>query len=199
MAPVRLLTWNVGGAIARLGDDEVCSDVLQGADVLGFTETGASVAEAPAHIEGFECAAWAPRPHAHHAGGVACYVRQDWHTYTEVMAVQGEEGRCLVMVHLPRRKPFAVCVCYVPCPQSPVWQRPAGDERALAMQGWLNSLAALLNAHVPGHNVVLLGDFNARLGALRECEEGRWRCQKLWGRAPQHCYACPLVPHPCPR
>lgn len=172
---MRVLTWNVRGKLCDLHSDDRITTLLQHADVLIFTETGWPCCEPPVPpppVPGFVCALNAPRPLQPHCGGVACYVRENWSGYTRPGAIHASDGIAWACLRLPNTPPISIAACYLPCESSNILNRPGKRSKADRSEVMRDTYTRLETdiAALPGHTIIVTGDFNARTGVTPEVD-----------------------------
>ena len=152
------------GQLANLDLDGRMQCFLNQHDIIAFTHIGhdATILGQVRVTNAMRCIGMASRPHKPESGGIAIYAKRKWAPYMEVVQQHDEFGILWVRVHgAPRQScTLFIAVIYFPPYCSNYYDRDGGrdvEEHYSMLQHDI--------AHFSGMGkVILMGDFNARIG-----------------------------------
>jgi hypothetical protein len=99
---LRLLSGNVAGNLAHLGNDPAMARFLNTADIIAFAHTGNPVNDvAPVISPDLTCLGLCSHPHAARHEGVAIYIKHWLRRYVIMERVDRESGILWVRIRLP--------------------------------------------------------------------------------------------------
>lgn len=155
------MVWNVRGSMRMLHADDALTGMLQHYDIVGLAHTGTD-SETDAMLPGFTCLRALLRPGVHTKdGGVAMLVRDALRPRVTVVQQRAELGMLWARVAPPpgsSARPTFVALCYLPHQASRVYSTGPFD-----MQAHWETLSADVASFAAAGQVVLMGDFNARV------------------------------------
>jgi exonuclease III len=162
---LRLLTWNVAGAMDLLhAGDRMRRWLGAKADLLAFSETGHE-GQTPPALPGFCRLASTPRPHDCRHGGVALYVRSSIAPAFQVIRDQAEFGLLWFRCRLGVDNDIYGAVAYLPPPSSTYYAR---EEGGLSADAHWDALASGVAQYSPKGRIIVMGDLNARPGTATD-------------------------------
>lgn len=145
------------------------------ADVLGLTEMGLNREQAKTvELPGFTCIKMLARPHDPKHGGVAVFVKNRLAPFTTVCAEHDDLGIVWVQVSpAPDFRPVFVAFCYIPGHNSSAHNAKEKKKQTSIDHHFATFASDIVRFSALGE-VVLMGDFNARVGRESEASTEEW-------------------------